>query len=41
MRSVPFIGIVALLSCAALGYAQGAQDFSKVEIKTNKITDKF
>ena len=41
MRSVPFISIVALLSCAPLGYAQGAQDFIKVEIKTNKITDKF
>src|SRR4030095_3466755 len=41
MRSVPLLGIVALLSCATLGYAQGAQDFSKVEIKTNKITDKF
>jgi glyoxylase-like metal-dependent hydrolase (beta-lactamase superfamily II) len=25
----------------ALGYAQGAQDFSKVEIKANKVTDKF
>ena len=41
MRSVPLLGIVALLSCATLGYAQGAQDFSKVEIKTNKVTDKF
>ena len=27
--------------CAALAYAQGAPDFSKVEIKTTKITDKF
>src|SRR5262247_576256 len=41
MRSVPFIAIAALLSCATLGYAQGAQDFSKVEIKANKVTDKF
>ena len=32
---------MALLSCATLGYAQGAQDFSKVEIKANKVTDKF
>jgi cyclase len=31
---------VAVLS-AALAYAQGAPDFSKVEIKTTKITDKF
>src|SRR6185369_5225386 len=41
MRSVPVIAIVAVLSSAALGYAQGGQDFSKVEIKTNKVTDKF
>jgi glyoxylase-like metal-dependent hydrolase (beta-lactamase superfamily II) len=41
MRAVPFIAVAALLSGAALGHAQGAQDFSKVEIKTNKITDKF
>ncbi len=27
--------------CAALAYAQGPPDFSKVEIKTTKITDKF
>ena len=27
--------------CAALTYAQGAPDFSKVEIKANKVTDKF
>ena len=27
--------------CAALAYAQGAPDFSKVEIKATKITDKF
>jgi cyclase len=27
--------------CAVLTYAQGAPDFSKVEIKANKVTDKF
>jgi glyoxylase-like metal-dependent hydrolase (beta-lactamase superfamily II) len=27
--------------CAALAYAQGAPDFSKVEIKANRVTDKF
>ena len=41
MKLAPLIAIMALLSSAALGYAQGGQDFSKVEIKTNKITDKF
>lgn len=30
-----------LVLTAALAYAQGGPDFSKVEIKTNKITDKF
>ena len=39
-------GRVALLFgtmaiCAAMAYAQGAPDFSKVEIKANKVTDKF
>ncbi len=29
------------LLMASLAHAQGAQDFSKVEIKANKITDKF
>src|SRR5262245_53773988 len=41
MRAVPFFAVAALLSSAAIGYAQGAQDFSKVEIKANKVTDKF
>jgi len=41
MRLAPLIAIMALLSSAAPGYAQGGQDFSKVEIKTNKVTDKF
>jgi glyoxylase-like metal-dependent hydrolase (beta-lactamase superfamily II) len=27
--------------CAAAAYAQGAPDFSKVEIKANRVTDKF
>ena len=31
----------ALLVCAALANAQGAPDFSKVEIKANRVTDKF
>jgi glyoxylase-like metal-dependent hydrolase (beta-lactamase superfamily II) len=35
------IAVGALVLTAALAYAQGAPDFSKVEIKTNKITDKF
>jgi len=41
MKLAPLIAIMALLSSAAPGYAQGGQDFSKVEIKTNKVTDKF
>jgi glyoxylase-like metal-dependent hydrolase (beta-lactamase superfamily II) len=31
----------ALVLCGALAYAQGAPDFSKVEIKANKVSDKF
>src|SRR3982751_259783 len=31
----------ALTLCAALAYAQAAPDFSKVEIKANRVTDKF
>ncbi len=31
----------ALLSFSAMAWAQGQQDFSKVEIKTTKITDNF
>ena len=34
-------GVGALVLYAALIYAQGPPDFSKVEIKTTKITDKF
>ena len=30
-----------LVLCAALAHAQGAPDFSKVEIKANRVTDKF
>jgi hypothetical protein len=41
MRLVRFIAFLAALSCTTLGYAQGGQDFSKVEIKANKVTDKF
>lgn len=37
-RIVP---IGALLLCATLAYAQGAPDFSKVQIKTSKIADNF
>ena len=42
MKAVRFmisVGVLAL--SASLGYAQGQQDFSKVEIKANKVTDKF
>ena len=35
------VGCCAAILIASLAYAQGAQDFSKVEIKTNKVTDKF
>src|SRR5881394_2127794 len=31
----------ALMLCAVLAHAQGAPDFSKVEIKANRVTDKF
>src|SRR5918911_1390746 len=31
----------ALMLCAVLAGAQGAPDFSKVEIKANRVTDKF
>ena len=33
--------LLATVCCAALAYAQNAPDFSKVEIKANKVTDKF
>src|SRR5215475_14512697 len=33
--------LLALLAVAVSAVAQGQQDFSKVEIKTTKITDKF
>jgi glyoxylase-like metal-dependent hydrolase (beta-lactamase superfamily II) len=35
------VAFCAAIVVAGLAYAQGGQDFSKVEIKTNKITDKF
>jgi cyclase len=35
------IGACAAILVATLAYAQGGQDFSKVEIKANKVTDKF
>ena len=38
-RVVSVFGAVVL--CAAFAYAQNAPDFSKVEIKANKVTDKF
>src|SRR6185503_7606644 len=31
----------AVVLFAALAYAQGAPDFSKVDIKANRVTDKF
>jgi cyclase len=33
--------VAAAVLCAAFAHAQGAPDFSKVEIKATKITDKF
>jgi cyclase len=42
MRSVRFIAVfAAMVACGVLAHAQGAPDFSKVEIKANKVTDKF
>ena len=42
MRSVRIAVVsVAIALCAASAYAQGAPDFSKVQIKANKVTDKF
>ena len=42
MKRVRFIFTVgALVLSAAVAFAQGGQDFSKVEIKANKVTDKF
>ena len=35
------VGTCTAILVATLVYAQGGQDFSKVEIKANKITDKF
>ena len=42
MRSVRIaVASVAIALCAGSAYAQGAPDFSKVQIKANKVTDKF
>jgi len=42
MKSLrPLSTFGALVLSAVLTYAQGQQDFSKVEIKANKVTDKF
>jgi cyclase len=42
MKPVRFIvAFGALVLSGAITYAQGQQDFSKVEIKSNKVTDKF
>ena len=35
------LSLLAVLACAALAAAQNAPDFSKVEIKANKVTDTF
>ena len=35
------LSIAAMALCASLAHAQAAPDFSKVEIKANKVTDKF
>jgi cyclase len=37
----PMLGALALLAVPALVQAQGGQDFSKVEIKTNKVSNNF
>jgi len=39
VRLIITLGALAL--CASFASAQGQQDFSKVEIKANKVTDKF
>jgi cyclase len=42
MRSLrTSIAVCVAILVAGLAYAQGGQDFSKVAIKTNKVTDKF
>ena len=42
MRLVRFvIAVSAVMLPVAVASGQGAQDFSKVEIKANKVTDKF
>ena len=42
MRSVRIAAASAAIAlCAVIAHAQGAPDFSKVEIKANKVTDKF
>jgi len=43
MRAIrlAFVCGAAVVLCAAIAHAQGGQDFSKVEIKTTKVTDKF
>jgi len=42
MKTARLVTLVGMLVMpAALASAQGAQDFSKVEIKANKVTDKF
>ena len=35
------VGVCAAVLVASLAFAQGGQDFSKVEIKATKVTDKF
>src|SRR5712691_10658900 len=35
------LSLFAFVSCASLAYAQNAPDFSKVDIKANRVTDKF
>ena len=37
----PMLGALVLLAVPALVQAQGGQDFSKVEIKTNKVSNNF
>jgi glyoxylase-like metal-dependent hydrolase (beta-lactamase superfamily II) len=42
MKAARFVfGVGVLAISATIAYAQGGQDFSKVEIKATKVTDKF
>lgn len=40
-RTYPLLAVGVLLTSASMALGQGAPDFSKVEIKTNKVTEAF